>query len=128
VFGSQDQTKNTQTVQHMGTERAPLSMTRWAAFRSGAWRGAKVGFWTFETIVVLLCTIGVIMVPFIHEVSLKDITSVTLTLFTILKYVGGTIVFLGGFGVLYGAVPGALILGIAEAVRWRPVVGEPKSG
>ena len=99
-----------------------LCMTRWQAFRTSAWHGAKIGFVTFTLIMALVAAgvhIMAMLVPQIRAEVWKDLALETLTLLRILKGAGGGVLFLVGFGILYGAIPGALIMGVIAAVRWR---------
>jgi hypothetical protein len=90
---------------------ANLPVTRWQTIRAGMWRGAKLGFVTFMVIAILLVLTGTVIF-FLrdlgrteHFLSLPDI-------------LGGMAAFFV-FGLIYGAIPGALIMGIFAAVRWR---------
>jgi len=60
-----------------------------------------------------------LVVPRIRQEAAKDLALETLTLLRILKGAGGVVVFCVAFGILYGAIPGALIVGTIEAFRWR---------
>jgi len=96
--------------------------TRWQAFRAGAWHGAKFGFKAFLVIWAVIglgAAILALVVPRIRQEAAKDLALETLTLLRILKGAGGVVVFCVAFGILYGAIPGALIVGTIEAFRWR---------
>jgi len=96
--------------------------TRGQAFCAGAWHGAKVGFVAFIAIVALVfvgIAVMAMLAPRIHEELVNDLALETLTILRILKGASGLVLFLVGFGILYGAVPGALIIGVIAAVRWR---------
>ncbi len=101
-----------------------------AGIPRGARRGAKVGFWTYVIIMMLLCGMAGILatlVPAVRADMPKEFAWETLTVFKILKYVGGVAFFFLGFGTLYGAIPGAMVLGLISSFRWHPPVEEPPS-
>jgi ribose/xylose/arabinose/galactoside ABC-type transport system permease subunit len=85
------------------------------AVRAGMWRGAKFGFFTFTIITVSLVVAGVIIL-LLNGSSRARLGQ--MTLLEVIKAIGG-VALVPVFGILYGAIPGALIMGIATSIVWR---------
>jgi hypothetical protein len=97
--------------------------SRWQAVRGEAWRGAKFGFKTNLAIwggCVLLWIVAAIVIFLITGRTpweTRDLPDP----FVLLKWLGvGALGVLGG-SIIFGAVPGASIVGLAGAIRWRRV-------
>jgi hypothetical protein len=96
--------------------------TRWKTVRAGMWRGAKIGFLTVAIVMLIAVLVAGVVAVLGHFLAGWRLPS-DLEFTTWLDVVKGLGEFLFGvclFGLLYGAIPGAVILGVIAAVRWRP--------
>jgi predicted ABC-type sugar transport system permease subunit len=99
--------------------------SRAQAVRHGMWRGAKVGFVAFCVALPGMCLamlmFCIMFVPSTRDAAVyeigKALHEAKQTSFP--TVIGWTSLFFGGFGTLYGAIPGALIGGLVAAIRWR---------
>ncbi|MCX7426273.1 MAG: hypothetical protein NTW96_11715 [Planctomycetia bacterium] len=95
--------------------------TRIRAALAGMWRGAKLGFWTvsiiFWTIGLVILLVGALIPAFRSEV-IPGTTAVEIAL-SLGKNLFVLFVMIPLGGVLYGSLPGGLIMGLAAAIRWR---------
>jgi hypothetical protein len=76
----------------------------------------------------VLCTVGyavAIFVPAIRMEMMRDFSIEAWSALWILRSLGGVAVFFVGFGILYGAIPGALVAGAGYCIRWRHVKRTP---
>jgi hypothetical protein len=95
--------------------------TRMRAARAGAWRGAKLGFWTF---CIILWTVGLVillvgaLIPAVRSEVIPGTTAVEISL-SVGKTLFVLLVIFPLFAVLYGSLPGGLIMGAIAAIRWR---------
>lgn len=110
------------TFRHDGA----VHQSRTAAIRHGLWRGAKFGFVAF-CVVFPAMGLGILLfcIAFVPGTLQRALFEVQRSLHEagqtdVLSAIGWTAVFFGGFGTLYGAIPGALIGGLTAAIRWRP--------
>ena len=95
-----------------------LYATRWKAARAGMWRGAKIGFFTVVVFLFFAAAVAVVIRLYLDGGRLpSDLERATW--FDVAKAPGMFVLGLCCFGALYGAVPGAMILGTVAAVRWR---------
>jgi hypothetical protein len=99
--------------------------TRWKAARAGMWRGARIGFLTFVIAVIFAATLAVVIRLFLDGWRLPSDVELA-TWLDVAKWLGMFVLGLCVMGALYGAVPGAIILGIVAAVRWRRPETVPK--
>ena len=99
--------------------------TRMRAALAGMWRGAKLGFWTFSiifwTIGLVILLVGALIPAFRSEV-IPGTTAVEIAL-SLGKNLFVLLVMIPLFAVLYGSLPGGLIMGLAAAIRWRRPTG-----
>jgi hypothetical protein len=94
---------------------------QWTALRGDLWRGAKVGFLTYIAvmiIVIMAIAVAMALQPAIWSDVLSRLSSHGgVTAIHIIGEIGGVAVAVAALGILYGAIPGALIMGIIVAVR-----------
>jgi hypothetical protein len=95
-------------------------VTRWEATRTGLWKGAKFGYVVFLCIMLPIFVVGVfvfvfgVFLGYSRELADHGIVGVFLAF-------SGSFLAMLGFGILYGAIPGAIISGISACVRWGRV-------
>ena len=95
--------------------------TRWKAVRVGMCRGAKIGFFTIVIVMfvaVLVACVVAIIGHFLADWRFPSDLELA-TWFDVVKGLGMFMLGLCVWGALYGAIPGAIILGTIAAVRWR---------
>jgi hypothetical protein len=104
--------------------RPALPPTRWKAAIAAMRRGANFGFRVFIVIEMLflgasalVAAIAMFVLRAARDEILGEIQQ--LNLMQIGKGIGGLVVVSVLFAVLYGAIPGALMVGLAAAIRWR---------
>ena len=105
--------------------------TRMRAALAGAWRGAKLDFWTVSIIFWTIGCVGLALAALILAFRSEMIPGTTAA--EIALSVGqGLFVLLVMIplgGVLYGSLPGGLIMGAFAAMRWpRPTDFESVGG
>jgi len=95
--------------------------TRMRAALAGMWRGAKLGFWTFS---IVFWTLGLVMfviaawIPAFRSELIPGTTAAEIAI-SLGKNLFVWLVVIPLFGVLYGSLPGGLIMGLAAAIGWR---------
>jgi hypothetical protein len=97
----------------------PLRATNEETIRSAMWRGAKFGYLVYITIfATMYIAIGIFVAvsPVFRRALFSEIHGTILV--HVAKAIGG-LVALAVLGILYGALPGALVTGIGVAVRRR---------
>jgi uncharacterized RDD family membrane protein YckC len=91
-----------------------LPATRARAVLAGMWRGAKFGFLAFLAIMAVIWAVGwvvVLCVPRLREIASNDRPA----LHDVWTMVWG----LPFCATVFGALPGAIIMGINAGLRWR---------
>jgi hypothetical protein len=105
--------------------------TRWRAARAGMWRGAKIGFFTFVIVMIGAMTVAGVVALVGHVCAgwrlPRDLELATPL--DLVKGVGQLVVGLILFGILYGALPGGVILGSVAVFSWRrpEIISEPQT-
>jgi hypothetical protein len=98
--------------------------TRWKAVHAGMWRGARIGFVTVVVVMfgaVLAAGVVAVVGHFFAGWRLpRDLELITWL--DVIKSLGMYLLA----GLLYGAIPGAVMLGAIAAVRWHPPEITPK--
>jgi hypothetical protein len=102
--------------------------TRWGAVRAGLWRGARIGFVTVAVVMFVAMGVAGVVALFGHSLAGWQLPSdlQSTTWLDVVKGLGSFVFGVCLFGFLYGAIPGAVILGVVAAVRWRPTESRPQ--
>jgi hypothetical protein len=95
--------------------------TRMRAALAGMSRGARLGFWTFSIIFWILGFVILVLAAVIPAFrrELFPWTTAAEGALSLGKDLFVLFVMVPLFALLYGSLPGGLIMGLAAAIRWR---------
>ena len=93
----------------------PVYDTRWQATRAGMWRGAVLGM------KLVLISLGCVWIAALLVVWFWDIQGISFTSGPggLLGYVLKVLFFILTASFIFGAIPGGIIMGLIETIRFR---------